>query len=130
MKAISQPAVVTPGILILALLFGIVTFIGVTEKKVPLLSSVRVDIILLVIIGVAICSQGGIGRVAATGEWTHPLAIVGYILGSLILLIALSVFVGWKLPYIQSDQQALLAIALLAGLKVVNAFTHYFLLRS
>ena len=130
MKAISQPAVVTPGILILALLFGIVTFIGVTEKKVPLLSSVRVDIILLVIIGMAICSQGGIGRVAATGEWTHPLAIVGYILGSLILLIALSVFVGWKLPYIQSDQQALLAIALLAGIKVINAFTHYFLLRS
>ena len=78
----------------------------------------------------AICTQAGIGRIAATGEWSHPLAIVGYILGGLILLIALSVFVGWKLPYIQSDQQALPAIAILAGLKVVNTFTHYFLLRS
>jgi len=130
MKTISQPAVVTPGILVLALLFAIVTFIGVTGKKVPLLSSIRVDILLLVIIGMTICQQGGIGRVAATGQWTHPLAIVGYILGGLILLVALSVFVGWQLPYIQSDQQALLAIAILAGLKVVNAFTHYFLLRS
>ncbi|MGE5464091.1 MAG: hypothetical protein ACM3PS_12090 [Syntrophothermus sp.] len=130
MKTIPQPTVISPSILILALLFAIVTFIGVTGKKVPMLSSIRVDIVLLAIIGMAICSQGGIGRIAATSQWTHPLAIVGYILGGLILLIALSVFVGWKLPYIQSEQQALLAIAILAGLKVVNAFTHYFLLRS
>ena len=130
MKTIPQPTVISPGILTLALLFAIVTFIGVTGKKIPLLSSIRLDIVLLVIIGMAICSQGGIGRIAAASQWAHPLAIVGYILGSLILLIALSVFVGWKLPYIQSEQQALLAIAILAGLKVVNAFTDYFLLRS
>jgi hypothetical protein len=130
MKTIPQPAVISPNILILALPFGIVTFIAATGKKVPLLSSIRVDIVLLMIIGMTICSQGGIGRVAAAGQWTHPLAIVGYILGGLILLIAFSVFVGWKLPYIQSDQQALLAIAVLAGLKMLNAFTHYFLLRS
>ena len=72
-------------------------------------------------IGMAICTQGGIGRIAATGQWSHPLSIIGYILGGLILLITLAVFVGWKLPYIQNDQQALLAIAILAGLKVVNA---------
>jgi hypothetical protein len=47
------------------------------------------------------------------------------VLGGLILLITLAVFAGWKLPFIQSDQQALLAIAVLAGLKVVNAVTHY-----
>jgi hypothetical protein len=125
MKTIAQPVVVTPSIILLALLFAAVTFIGVTGKKVPLLSNVRVDIILLVIIGMAICTQGGIGRVAATGEWTHPLSIIGYILGGLILLITLAVFVGWRLPYITNDQQALLAIAILASLKVVNAVTHY-----
>jgi len=130
MKTISQPTVISPGIFILALLFAIVTFIGVTGKKVPLLSSIRLDIVFLVIIGMTICSQGGIGRVAAASQWAHPLAIVGYILGSLILIVALSVFAGWKLPFIQSDQRALLAIAILAGLKMVNAFIHYFLLRS
>ena len=127
MKTISQPAVITPTIIGLALLAAIVVFIGVTGKKVPLLSSIRLDIILLVIIGMTMCTQGGIGRVAATGQWTHPLSIVGYILGGLILLITLAVFVGWKLPYIQNDQQALLAIAILASLKVVNAVTHYLL---
>jgi len=127
MKTISQPAVLTPSILLLALLTAVVVFIGATGRRVPLLSSVRADIILLVIIGMTMCTQGGIGRVAATGQWSHPLSIVGYILGGLILLITLAVFVGWKLPYIQTDQQALIAIAILIGLKVVNAVTHYLL---
>ena len=126
MKTLSQPSVITPTILVLALLGAAVVFIGVTGKRVPLLSNARADIIL----GLTICTQAGIGRIAATGQWTHPQAILGYILGGLILLITLAVFVGWKLPYIQSDQQALLAIAILTTLKVVNAFTHYFLVRG
>ena len=82
------------------------------------------------VIGMTICTQGGIGRIAAMGVWSHPLSIIGYILGGLILLITLAVFVGWKLPYIQNDQQALLMIASLAGLKIVNAVTHYLLTRG
>jgi hypothetical protein len=130
MKAIAQPAVITPSILVLALLAAAVVFIGATGKKVPILSNVRVDIILLVILGMSICTQAGIGRIAATGQWSHPLAIVGYILGGMILLITASVFLGWKLPLIQNDQQALIAIAILAGLKIVNAVTHYLLSRA
>ncbi len=130
MKTISQPSVITPTILGLALLAALIVFIGVSGKRVPMLTNVRVDIILLVIIGMTICSQGGIGRIAATGQWTHPLSIVGYLLGGLILLVTLAVFAGWKLPYIQTDQQALLAIAVLACLKVANAVTHYWLTRG
>jgi len=130
MKTIAQPAVITPTIIGLALLFAAITFIGVTGKKIPLLSNIRVDIVLLVIIGMTICSQGGIGRVAAMGQWTHPLSIIGYLLGGLILIITLAVFAGWKLPYIANDQQALLAIAILASLKVVNAVTHYLLSKA
>ena len=117
-------------ILLLALVFAAVVFIGVTGKKVPILSNIRLDIILLVVIGMTICTQGGIGRVAASGQWSHPLSIVGYLLGGLILLVALSVFVGRKLPFIQTDQQALFAIAVLASLKVINAVTHYLLART
>jgi hypothetical protein len=130
MKAIPQPAVITPSIIGLALLAAAIVFIGVAGKKVPLLSNIRIDIILLVIIGMTICTQGGIGRIAATGQWSHPQAIIGYLLGGLILLSTLFVFVGWKLPYIANDQQALLFIAILAALKVVNAVTHYLLSRS
>jgi len=130
MKTIAQPAVITPTVIGLALLAAAVVFIGVTGKKVPLLSNIRVDIIVLVIIGMTICTQGGIGRIAATEEWSHPLSIIGYILGGLILLITLAVFFGWKLPLIANDQQALLAIAILASLKVINAVTHYILSRT
>jgi hypothetical protein len=130
MKTIPQPSVITPPIIGLALLFAAIVFIGATGKKVPVLSSVRVDIILLVIIGMAICSQGGIGRIAATGQWAHPQAILGYILGGLILLVTLAVFVGWKLPYVQTEQQALVAVAVLACLKVANAVAHYLLSRG
>lgn len=130
MKTITQSAVITPTIIGLALLFAAITFIGVTGKKVPLLSNIRVDIILLVIIGMAICQQGGIGRVATTGQWAHPLSIIGYLLGGIILIVTLAVFVGWKLPFIANDQQALLAITVLACLKVVNAVAHYYLVKG
>lgn len=130
MKTIAQPAVITPSVVLLALLAAVVVFIGATGKRVPLLSNVRLDIVLLVLIGLSICTQAGIGRIAATGQWTHPQAIVGYILGATILFITLAVFVGWKLPFIQNDQQALIAIAILASLKVVNAVTHYLLSRA
>lgn len=126
--AVSSP--ISVNIILLSLLFAAIVYIGATGKKVPLLSNVRVDIVLLVVIGMTICSQGGIGRVAATGQWMHPLSVIGYVLGGLILFITLAVFVGSKLPYIQSDPQALLAIAILAGIKVVNAVMHSFLFPS
>jgi hypothetical protein len=130
MKTISRPVVITPNVIALALLAAAITFIDVTGQRVPFLSNSRVDIILLVAIGMAICSQCGIGRVAAIGQWLHPLSMVGYILGGLILLVTLSVFIGWNLPYIQNDQQALLAIAILACLKVANAVAHHLLPRA
>ncbi len=130
MKTLSRPVVVTPGITILALLAATIAFIGVTDQRIPFLSNARLDIILLVVIGMAICSQCGIGRIAATKQWSHPLSIVGYILGVLILLITLAVFFGWELPFIQTGQQALIAITILVCLKMVNAATHHFLMRG
>jgi len=130
MKTLTQPAVITPSVLILALLAAAVVVIGASGKKVPLLSSIRLDIALLVILGMTICTQAGIGRIAASGQWTHPQAIIGYLLGGTILLVAASVFVGWKLPFIQGERQALIAIAVLIGLKFLNAITHYLLSRA
>ena len=62
MKAISQPSAITPAITGLALLAAAVVFVGVTGRKVPLLSNIRLDIILLVVIGMTICALGGTRR--------------------------------------------------------------------
>lgn len=122
--------VVNPTILILGLLAAGVIFLTLKGTTLPLLSNPKVSLVVLVVLGMAICTQGGIGRVAATGQWSHPLSLVGYLLGGLILLITVAVMVGWKLPYIQNDQQAVIAVAVLAGLKVVNAVTHHLLARG
>lgn len=125
MKTASLPSYLSPSIAILALLAAAVIFIGVTGAQVPWLSSVRVDIVLLVGLGMAICALGGIGRISAARAWSHPLSIVGYLLGCLILLITLAVFAGWRLPFLETDRQALIAIAILAALKVLVAAGHY-----
>ena len=124
MKTTPLPSAISPAILLLMPLAAGVFMIGISNWKIPLLSNVRVDIILLVILGMAICSQGGIGRVAAAQEWLHVQSILGYLLGGLILLVTLAVIAGWKLPLVQTDQQALLAIGILAGLKVLKALIH------
>jgi hypothetical protein len=130
MKTITEPSVVSPTILVLGALAGAVLFIALKGIKFPLLSNPKVALAILIVLGISICSQGGIGRIAATGNWTHPQAILGYILGAAILLVAVSVFFNFKLPFITSQQQAFLIIAALLGVKVINAFTHYYLLSS
>ena len=128
MKTISEPSVISPTILVLAALAGAVLFVILKGVKVPLLSNPKVALGVLIVLGMTICSQGGIGRIAATGNWTHPQAILGYLLGTAILLVAASIFFNFKLPFITSQQQAFLVVAALMGAKVVNAFAHYFLL--
>ena len=86
MKAASTSSVViTPAIVVIILVSAAVVFVGLTGKKLPLLSNLRFDIILLVVLGMIICTLGGIGRVAAQNAWTHPLAILASIIGVAIL---------------------------------------------
>ncbi len=75
----------------------------------------------------AICAQGGIGRVAAAGQWAHPLSIASYLLGAAILLLATAVFLNIELPFIASPQQALVVIAVLMAGKVLISVVHYLL---
>ena len=130
MKTIPEPSVVSPVILVLAALAAIVVFVTLKGVNLPLLSNLKVNLAILIVLGMSICTQGGIGRIAATGLWTHPLAIVGYILGASILILAVRVFFNISLPFLVSQQQAFLVIAVLLCAKVVNAFAHYFLFNS
>lgn len=123
MKSVAQPSVLNPTVFALLFLFAAVTVIAVSGKRVPLLSNLKVDFILLVVIGMAIC-MSGIGRVAAMNQWTHPLSILGILLGVLILIVTASAFFGWKLPLIQNDTQSLITIALLVVLKIANSVVH------
>ena len=123
MKTTSVASPVGLNMILLALLIAAIAFIAVTGKKVPILSNTRVAMVSALVLGMAMCTSG-IGRVAALQQWTHPLAILGYLLGALILVIGLSTIFSWKLPFIQSDVQAILVVVILMGLKVANTLIH------
>lgn len=78
-------------------------------------------LIIVTLIGMAFCA-GGIGGVAARGEWLHPMSIVAYGFGLLILVIVGAAVFDIKLPLIDSTRAALIAVIVLAVIKF--ALTH------
>jgi len=112
-------AVIALGILAALLIFAVLT-----ERKLPLLSSDRAAVLVLIVIGMAICSQAGIGRVAANQEWTHPLSMLGYLLGAAIIVIGIATLFGKLIPPITSFHQAFLAVTVIAVAKVILATIH------
>lgn len=88
-----------------------------------LLFSEKGILIAVTLIGMAMCSAG-IGQVAARGEWLHPLSILGYLLGMLVLVIVGAVLFGIKLPLIDSARMALYTVIALAILKIALTQLH------
>lgn len=118
-----NPAIILLGILAVALI-GFV----LTGRKIPLLSSERAALIALVAIGMAMCSMGGIGRVAASGAWTHPFSIIGYLLGVAVLVIGIAALFGKQIPPLTSYYQSFIAVAVIAAVKLVLTAIHRLLL--
>lgn len=91
---------------------------------VPFITQQPWSLIGLLLIGMAICSRGGIGRVAAYGDWTHPLSIAGYILGGLILIVAGAQFLGRPVMPAAGMRGTMGIIAALMVAKVVVTLLH------
>jgi hypothetical protein len=111
---------------LLGLLAALLVLSTLTGRKIPFLSSDQAALILLLVLGMAMCAKG-IGRVAALGEWTHPLSILSYLVGALILVIAAAPLAGKALPFISTTRQAIFAIALLSSGKLLISTLHRFL---
>jgi hypothetical protein len=92
--------------------------------RLPLISSVRTGLLAFIVLGMAMCGLGGIGRVGDLGHWLHPLTILGYVLGAVILIIAASVWFGFGLPYMHSEMQALTVVLMLTASKIALALAH------
>ena len=130
MKTMSQTSALNPSVLILAALAAVIVFVTLRGSALPLFSNLKVNLAILLVLGMAICAQGGIGRVAAAGQWAHPLAILAYFIGAAILILAAAVFFNVKLPLITSQQQAFVIIVALMGAKIVDSVGHSLLSRS
>lgn len=108
---------------ILAVLLVGLTLYG---KKIPFVTSEKAALFWLVMLGMAMCTRG-IGRVAATGQWAHPLAILAYIIGAAILIIGITLWLGKPISIITTPRQALIAITLLGGAKMIVSGLHHYL---
>jgi hypothetical protein len=115
----SNLAVIALGILAALLVFAVLT-----GRKVPLLSTDRAALLALVVIGMIICTQGGIGQVSANGAWLHPLSILGYLLGATIILIGIAALFGKNIPPLTSFYQSFTAVAVIAAVKLVLTTIH------
>lgn len=102
-----------------------ITYAGLSGKQVPLVGSPRAALIALLIVGMAMCT-GGIGQVGVSGHWASPLAILGYVLGAVILVVIAAGLFGWTLPLISGDKDAVLATAVLIAIKYLIGTVSYF----
>jgi hypothetical protein len=80
-------------------------------------------LVVAALVGMAICSAG-IGQVAARGQWMHPLAIVGYVLGVAALAVVGAGVIGIQLPLIDTPRAALIALAIIVIAKVALTQAH------
>ena len=92
--------------------------------KLPLITSYRTAIILLLVAGLVICPMGGIGRVAAANAWAHPVSILGYLLAAVILVVGGAYLLGKPLPLLSGDRAYVLTISGLLLAKILLTQLH------
>ncbi len=104
--------------ILLGIVAAVIVFSTLNGKALPLIATPRAALISLLVVGMIACT-GGIGQVGASGRWASPLAILGYLLGAAILMVFIGALAGWKLPMIDGEKQALVAMAVLMAVKYV-----------
>ena len=104
--------------LVLGLLAAGLVFLILTGRDVPIVGNGAGALLTLGIIGMAMCTLSGIGTAQATLGWTHPLTIIGSILGVLALLVVALPLLGVHLPLIPDTRSAMLALAVIMLVKV------------
>ncbi len=80
-------------------------------------------LVIVTLLGMAMCTAG-IGKVAARGAWLDPFAMVGSLLGVVILAMVGAALFGIKLPLIDSTQAAIIAVIVLMIVKVALTQIH------
>lgn len=109
---------VNPVVIVLGILATLLVYAVLTRKRVPILNTDRSALLGFIVIGMAICSQIGIGRVSASGAWAHPISIVGYLLGAAIVLTGLAALFGKPIPPLTSYHQSFQAVVVIAVIKI------------
>jgi hypothetical protein len=109
-----------------------VAAVAVGGRALPIIGSGRGALIAVAVIGMTGCAVAGISQTTTFG-WTHPVMILGSVLGVVALAVVAAGFFGWD-PMVRpvasllpggtlvaatTEQLAIVAIAAMIGLKFV-----------
>ena len=112
--------VISIGLVVLA---AVLAFRALTGMKIPLITSDRTALLAIFLIGFAMCGLG-ISRISATGQWSHPLTIIGYVLGLLAMLFAAAGYFGSHFAFVHDPRGAMIAVLAVIMLKLFLAIVH------
>jgi hypothetical protein len=110
-------------IFVLLIVLGFVVFLGLTNRTFLWVRSEISALITIGVIGMALCTRG-IGRVAETGAWAHPLSILAYLVGLAIIVITVLAALGQPIPLIPSTRSAIMVIVVMIAVKFLISFLH------
>lgn len=104
--------------LVLGLVAAGLVFLILTGREVPIVGNGAGALLTLGVIGIVMCTISGIGPVQGSLGWTHPLTIVGSILGVAAVLVVVLPLLGVQLPLVADTRSAVLALAVIMLVKV------------
>jgi hypothetical protein len=83
-----------PAANVLGVVAALMVAASIAGVRLPLLGSDRATFIGLVVVGMTMCTLGGIGRAQSTVGWSDPVTIVGIVIGVLALGLVGAVLAG------------------------------------
>jgi hypothetical protein len=106
---------------VLGLITAALVLAALTRTPLPLLGSDVVMFLAVLVLGMSMCALGGVGRAPVKYGWTHPVTLLGIMLGIIMLLLAGGVLFGQvATPVGLTALAALLAIKWAVGLAFVR----------
>lgn len=97
---------------------------GMSGNRILFISGPKSAAITLGVIGFFLCMLS-VGKFVTTAPF-HPLTILGYLLGTLALLVLLTQIFQWKLPFIYEPKTALNVLAACIILKtLIGRFSNF-----
>lgn len=116
--------------LLLPILLGVIALVIVIALlkgiTLPLINTPLASLVALFVIGLAMCLLGGVGQIGTNGRWNSPPAIIGTLLGLVILIIFISALTGWHLPLISGEIHGVVAIGILITIKLIFGIACFF----
>ncbi|KPU42689.1 hypothetical protein OXPF_37430 [Oxobacter pfennigii] len=102
----------------------VIVFNGINGNKILFINGPRSAVITLGAIGMLFCTIS-IGKFI-TAAPAHPLTILGYLVGTVALLVLLTQIFKWNLPFVHEPETALYVMAACIAIKtVIGRFSHF-----